>query len=180
MKTILGLDISSSCIGFAGLEIDDNDKINFVSCNYLKPLKTGSIIERLADTRDKIKNIIESVKPDYIAIEDIIQFMAGASTAKAIIILTSFNRMIGLLSFDYLGKLPQLFNVMSIRHGLKLNKILPKKDQMPALVSHHLGITFPYKYNKKGKVASESEDMADAVSVALYYAFILTGKIKKK
>ena len=51
---------------------------------------------------------------------------------------------------------------------------------MPELVSNHLGITFPYKYNKNGKIKDESYDMADGVAVALYYAFVLSKRIKVK
>jgi hypothetical protein len=181
MKKILGFDISSTCIGYCHLEIDeDNSKIKFISCDYIKPIKKGNIIERLSHTRDKIILILEKVQPDIIAIEDIIQFMSGASTAKTIITLTSFNRMIGLLCHDYLSKSPEMYSVMSIRHGLKLNKILPKKEDMPELVSKHLGIKFPYEKNKNGKIKPESYDMADGVSVALYSAMLLTNKIKKK
>ena len=179
MTKVLGFDISSTCIGYSVLEID-SDRIKFISCNYLKPLKNGNFINRLANTRDKIKKIIEEIKPDYIAIEDIIQFMSGASTAKTIITLTSFNRMIGLLSYDFLKKEPEYFNVMTIRHGLKLNKILPKKEDMPELVAKHLDIKFPYEKNKNDKIKTENYDMADAVSVALYYSLILTKKIKGK
>ena len=102
------------------------------------------------------------------------------STATTVVTLASFNRMIGLLSYDYLKSHPGLFNVMSIRHGLKLNKNLPKKEEMPDLVSKHLGITFPYIKDKKGKIKPESFDMADGIAVALYYAFILTNRIKIK
>lgn len=172
--------MSSSCIGYCVLEIDSNNNLVFDSVNFLKPIKKGSIIERVADTRTKIKSIISKINPDYIGIEDIIQFMQGASTAKTIITLTTFNRMIGLLAYDSLGRSPELFNVMSIRHGLKLNKILPKKEDMPALVEQHLGIKFPYVYDKNGKIKAESFDMADSVAVALYYGLILTGKIKRK
>lgn len=179
MSKILGFDVSSTCIGYCVLEIQDSN-INFVSCNYIKPIKNGSIIARIADTRDKIKKIIDSIKPDYIVIEDIIQFMSGASTAKTIITLTSFNRMIGLLSYDFLKREPEYFSVMTIRHGLKLNKILPKKEDMPELVAKHLRITFPYQKNKKGNLKLENFDMADSVAVALYYSFILTKKIKGK
>jgi Holliday junction resolvasome RuvABC endonuclease subunit len=179
IKRILGIDVSSTTIGYCVLDIKDNN-IEFVNAGYLKPLKTGSIIERIVDTRDKIKKIIEDVKPDHIGIEDIIQFMQGKSTAKTIIMLTTFNRMIGLCAFDYLNKSPELFNVMSIRHGLKLNSNLPKKEDMPELVSKHLGITFPYEYNKKGKIKVENFDKADGMAVALYFAKLLTGQIKRK
>lgn len=182
-KKILGFDVSSSCIGYCVLEVD-GDKVKFISCNYLKPIKTGNIIERIVDTRNKIKKIIEEIKPDYIGIEDIISFMQGKSTAQTIITLTTFNRMICLLAYDYLGRMPDLFNVMSIRHGLKINNIFPKKEDMPELVAKHLEITFPYERSTKGKnkggIKVESYDMADGVAVALYLAFTLTNKIKRK
>lgn len=181
IKKILGFDASSTTIGMCVLEWEtDTDDIKFVTCDFIKPIKKGTIIERIVDTRNKLQQIIEAVAPDYIGIEDIIKFMKGHSTAQTIITLTTFNRMICLLAHDYLGSSPELFNVMSIRHGLKTNKIFPKKEQMPELVSNHLGITFPYKYNKNGKIKDESYDMADGVAVALYYAFVLSKRIKVK
>lgn len=184
MKRVLGFDISSSTIGYCVLDIDDNNNINFIKSGYHKPIKKGTIIERIVDTRNIVRDIIYLYKPDYIGIEDIIQFMQGKSTAKTIIMLTTFNRMIGLCAFDHLQRSPELFSVMTIRHGLKLGKALPKKEDMPELVAKHLGITFPYersaKGKKKGAVKTESYDMADGVAVALYYAFVLTGRVKRK
>jgi Holliday junction resolvasome RuvABC endonuclease subunit len=185
MKRILGFDVSSSTIGYCTLEWnEETNEITFVSAGYLKPIKEGSIIEKIVDTRDKIVKIIIDSKPDYIGVEDIIQFMKGKSTAKTIIMLTTFNRMVCLAAYDYLKKLPSLFNVMSIRHGLKIDKQLPKKEEMSELVAKHLGIKFPYTYIKKGKnkgsIAVESYDTADGIAVALYYYFILSGRITKK
>jgi Holliday junction resolvasome RuvABC endonuclease subunit len=181
VKTILGFDVSSTTIGYCILSWDDsNNNISLVKANYLKPIKKGSIIERIADTRNKIQKIIVDAKPDHIAIEDIIQFMKGKSTAKTIIMLTTFNSMICLTAYDYLGKSPTLYSVMTIRHGLKTSKDLPKKEDMPALVAQHLGITFPYEYGKKGQIKMESYDKADGVAVALYHAFVLAEKIKRK
>src|SRR5258708_26919146 len=179
IKTIMGFDVSSSVIGFYILKVENNN-IKLIKVDYVKPIKKGSIIERLADTRTKIKKIIEDNAPDQICIEEIIQFISGGSTAKTIITLTAFNRMVGLLAYDYLGKSPELFNVMSIRHGIKIGKILPKKEEMPELVSKHLKIKFDWDLNKKGKPRPENFDRADSIAVALYYAFILTGKIVKK
>jgi Holliday junction resolvasome RuvABC endonuclease subunit len=178
-KTILGFDVSSTTIGWAVLGIDGYN-ISIVKTDYLKPIKKGSIIERIVDTRNKIQKIINDVKPDYIGIEDIIKFMAGKSSAQTIIMLTTFNRMIGLCAYDYLNRAPELFSVMTIRHGLKKDKIFPKKEDMPELVSKHLGITFPYQLGKKGAIKVENYDMADGIAVALYYAFVLTGRAKRK
>ena len=180
-KTILGFDVSSTTIGYCVLTWDEvTNDIKFVQAAYIKPIKKGSILERVVDTRNKIQKVIVAAKPDYIAIEDIIQFMKGLSTAQTIIMLTTFNRMIGLTAYDYLGKVPELFSVMTIRHGLKLTKDLPKKEDMPALVANHLGITFPYEYNKLGNIKVESYDKADGIAVALYQALLLAGKVKRK
>lgn len=78
------------------------------------------------------------------------------------------------------GRAPEFYNVMTIRHGLKLTKDLPKKEDMPTLVAQHLGITFPYEYNKLGNVKVESMDKADGMAVALYQALSLSGKFIRK
>lgn len=185
VKTILGFDISSTTIGHCALSWDETtNDIHFLDAGYIKPIKKGSIIERIVDTRNQIKKIIEGTKPDFIAVEDIIKFMKGKSSAQTIIMLTTYNRMACLAAHDYLSHSPTLYNVMTIRHGLKIGKVLPKKEDMPTLVSLHLGITFPYEYIAKGKnkggIKVESYDKADGVAVALYHAFVLSGKVKRK
>lgn len=180
-EIVLGFDVSSTTIGWCSLLVHKLTKvIIYEKLGYIKPTKNGNLIDRLAKTRDEVKKLIETINPDYIAIEDIISFMKGHSTAKTIIMLTTFNRMIGLCAYDYLGRAPELFNVMSIRHGLKNNKILPKKEDIPELVAKHLSIKFPYQENKKGNLKPENFDMADSIAVALYYAFVLTGRVKRK
>lgn len=188
-KKVLGFDVSSSCIGWGLLEIDEsNQSIKYLDSGLIKPIKTGTIIERLASTRDQISKIIKKCSPDHIGIEDIISFIRNKSTANTIITLAVFNRMVGLVSMDYLNKNPELFGVLDIRHGLKLTPDFPKKEEIPELVAKHLGIKFPYLYIKcgksKGKIHVTSYDRADGLAVALKYAFVLTGKsaksVKKK
>ena len=181
MARILGLDISSTTIGIAVLDLNEATKqIKVIDYDHYKPIKKGNILDRLIKTQKDIKKIIEQSKPDHIAIEDIVSFMGGGSTAQTIITLASFNRMIGLLAYQHLGRSPELFNVMSIRHGLKLTKELPPKEQMPEILAQHLGIKFQYLYKKNDEIASESYDRADALAVATYYAFVLSGKIIRK
>lgn len=179
-KRVLGFDISSTTIGWCHLEVDTSKKtIQYKKMGYIKPSKTGTLMERIVKTRDEVVELMFKINPDEISIEDLIKFMPK-STATTVVVLTTFNRMICLIAHDFLHKQPELFNVMSIRHALKLNKDLPKKEDMPDLVAKHLGITFPYEYDKKGKVKEVSRDMADGVAVALYHAFVLTGKVIRK
>jgi len=181
-KIVLGLDISSNTIGWCALKINEiTKKIIYLRSGFIKPFKSGNIVERLIQTRQEIISLIMDIKPDYIGIEDLIKFMPK-STATTVVMLTSFNRMICLVCYDYLKRSPALFNVMSIRHGLKVNKILPKKEDIPELIAQHLDIKFPYIISTRGKknIKVESYDVADGCAVALYYSFILTGKIKGK
>lgn len=178
-EIVLGFDISSQTIGWCALRIDDGYTISIIKYGYIKPPKKGHILERIVKTRDEVNKVINEIKPNYIGVEDLIKFMVK-STATTVVVLTSFNRMVCVTAYDYLQKYPELFNVMTIRHGLKLNKILPSKQDMPDLVAKHLGFTFPYEKNKKGKIKDENYDAADGIAVALYYAFMLTGRAKKK
>jgi len=182
---IAGFDVSSSTIGWCILDIDGYGNITPIKISHYKPPKDGNIFERLIETKKVISSIIKEYNPDEIAIEEIIQYMGGGSTAKTIIMLTSFNRMVGLAAYEYLNKAPSMYSVMTIRHGLKTSKKLPQKEDMPKLVAKHLKFKFPYIYetkkrSKKKSIAVESYDMSDGMAVGLYHAFLLTGKLKKK
>jgi Holliday junction endodeoxyribonuclease RuvC-like protein len=188
-KKILGLDISSSTVGYGVLSIDGY-KIDYIDSGWIKPSKKGTIFDRLEDARRKIEVILHKYQPDFIGIEDIVQFMPDKTSANTVITLAIFNRVLSMLVFDFLSAkhgqptLPLLLNVLAIRHGIKLSPDLPDKSDIPELVAQRLGITFPYDYKKSGEAKTESFDEGDGIAVSLYYAMILTGqkilKIKKK
>lgn len=175
---IIGWDVSSSVCGWSVLKIEQNN-VKYIDSGYFKPLKKGDIFERLKDTQNKVKVLLEKYKPNEIAIENITEFMANKSSSKTIIMLALFNRMVGMTCYDYLGKSPELISVMSIRHGLKLTKELPSKDQMPALVEKHLNITLSVERKKNGKIADEYYDKCDGIAVSTFFAFKLTEKLEE-
>jgi len=83
-----------------------------------------------------------------------------------------------------MGITPEALNVLKIRHTLKLTKVLPKKEDIPELVSHHLKIPYPwlYKTNRRTKqqqIMEESYDVADSMAVALAWAKLKTAPKKK-
>jgi len=175
MTKILGFDASSSTVGWCVLE-DKNGKPKFVECGYFKPAKKGGVFERLKDLKTKTIEIIEKYNPDEIAIEEIMKFLAGGSTATTIISLATVNRTVGLACYEHTGKEPSLCSVMAIRHKLKYGKVFPKKNEIPALVEKHLDITLPIIYGKKQQIKPETYDIADGCAVALYHYYKLMEK----
>jgi crossover junction endodeoxyribonuclease RuvC len=176
---VLGLDISSSTVGYSVIEYDGDDKPKLLICSSFNPPKKGSIIERLKETQNRITEILDTYRPDEVAIEEITQFMMGKSTAKTIIMLAVFNRSVGLACYDFTHKPPAMYSVMKIRHGLKTDKRLPDKTEIPELVAKHLDIKFPYVYRGKGdkkKIAKCSYDAADSLAVAYYHYTQLTNE----
>jgi Holliday junction resolvasome RuvABC endonuclease subunit len=175
---ILGIDASSATIGIAVIDCDDGYQFEkLITFEYIKPPKKGNIFERLEKTQKMILDVLTKYNPTHIAIEEIVQFMAGGSTAKTIISLATFNRMVGLTCYKYLTRPPEMLSVMKIRHKIKLSKIFPKKEEIPALLSKRLDIKLKPIHKKKSKeFAPEYYDAADALAVATCYMMILGGK----
>ena len=180
MAKILGFDISSSCIGWCVLELDDKTKqISYVISDIYKPPKKGDIIERLAKTKKAIIALLKKHSPDIVAIEELVKFMPK-STATTVIALTGFNRLVGLTVYEHQKQLPPCYNVMAIRHGIKFSSDLPSKQEIPDVVAKHLRMAPIIHYDKKGKIAMTTYDQADATAVAIYAAKIVAGDITPK
>lgn len=184
MKRVMGLDASSTTIGLCLLRYDDT-KIELEHVEFYKPPKKGNVFERLQSVRQYIFDMTSALKPDVVALEEILLWMGGGkkcpvckqkmgrqSTAKTITTLTALNRTVGLAVLDKTGNSPFLYNVMSIRHKIKEGKKIPRKEDVPERVAKILDIEFPYKLNKLKKIAKENEDMADAIAVALCHIFV--------
>lgn len=170
---ILGLDASSSTIGVAIIDVN-NKKIKLYHHEYYKPPKKGHLIERLYTTKQYIIQLLNNYKPDEVAIEEFIPFMKAKSQAATTITLGIFNRTIGLTIYEETKKMPHMLNVNSVRHTLKFGKKAPKKEEIPEVVSKHLGIEFPYykkinRRTKKEQIMVESYDVADSIAIGLAY-----------
>lgn len=164
---LLSLDASTTTVGLAVFDYTNFTDKKLVHHEYYKPAKQGDIFERLAKVRDYIYLKMETYHPDEVALEDIILFMKGHSTAATVSSLAVLNRTVGLAVYNHSGKSPQLLNVMKIRHAIKLGKTLPSKEEIPSLVAFHLEMEFPWILNKKEKPIVENYDMADAMAVGL-------------
>lgn len=163
---ILSFDASTTTIAYAYLSAEGG-KADLLDCGHYNPSKKLDLFPKLSKVQDFVKTILKSTSCQETALEDIILFMPGRSSAKTISSLAILNRTVGLTIFNEIGVAPQLLNVMTVRHALKLNKKLPPKEDMPDLVELYLNSKFPWVINKKGNVAVESQDRADAIAVGL-------------
>lgn len=171
MPRVLGLDASTNTIGICVLDYTLDGHFEIVVSNYYKPPKKGHPIERLAITKQAIEKVIEVYKPDFIALEDIILFMKGKSTAKTTTSLAALNRTVGLAAYDKTQNPPTLLNVLTIRHAIKIDQV-PDKEKIPETVAKRLNINFSWILNKNGKPIPENYDVADGIAVALAYALL--------
>jgi Holliday junction resolvasome RuvABC endonuclease subunit len=167
MKTIMGVDASTTTIGIAILT-DDNGLTKLKYSEYYKPNKKVSKLEMYIAAQRYVVDLADDFKIDEFVIEEYAKFMKGNSTAKTIIPLAILNTYIQIGVLQGLKIQPQVLNVMKIRHTLKKSKTLPAKEEMPDLVADHLGIDFPW-VKWRGKRRSENWDVADAIAVALAY-----------
>lgn len=179
MVRVMGIDASSSTIGLAIL--DAGKKIKLVHYEYYKPPKDKNVFEMLHEVKEYINTKIDEFNPDEVAIEDIIKFMANKSSAATTLLLAAVNRTAGLAAYEKMGKLPNMFSVMAIRHAIKLDKTLPTKEDIPGLIERRLRVKFKWikvqnKRTKQHVAIKENYDMADAIAVAL--CFVIKNECK--
>ena len=176
MKRVLGLDISSSTIGWATLEIDDKE-FKLKDYGYIKPSKKKqhSQIQRLSLTYDEIKKLILEQNPDEIAVEQYAsKFSSGRSTARTIIVLSTYNETISLCCFREFEKETYKYAPVTIRSELSkyFDKNIKGKDEAFDFVCKNIS-NFKTKPNRMGNIKKECYDEADAICVALCH-FIKT------
>ena len=170
MKVILGLDISSSCCGYAFLDVDKCIILEYGNIKVLKKDKY-SIVERLDNLSKKIEELCTKWQPEYVVIEEISKFMAHRSSANTMITLGIFNRVCALKTYQITNKIPIFYAPISIRSKIKkFMKLDDKihKEDMPNIIKQFFGSDkFNIKMKKNNKTIDTSTyDEADAVAVA--------------
>ncbi len=165
----LGLDISTSTIGYCILE---NDSIKDIGAIELSKLK--SIFEKAKKFRDIVKKIKSDYAIEEIFIEENLQaFRPGLSSAKTIVALARFNGMCSLIVSDVFELDPCFINVNAARKLVgfkkKKDKLKNTKEQILEFVMGlEKDISWPTKILKGGPrrgtevLQNYCYDMADA------------------
>jgi hypothetical protein len=166
--SILGLDISTSCTGYALITADTGALIEI---GYFKLDNFDDFFEKCDAFRGaltEVHNRHSSI--NKICIEENLQaFRPGMSSAKTINTLARFNGAASLVAYEVCNNLKPLFlNAISARSklGIKLDRKseVSTKQQIFEFVKPQIIIDWPLK--KTGKVNTACYDMADAYVLA--------------
>lgn len=179
--TVLGLDCSSSTIGWGLIGRHSDGTLALMSHGHIKPLPSKcGFMERLNDVFDRISALCATFKPDAVAVEDIIQHISGGSSmAQTITILAAFNRVAALAAWREIGNVA-FYPVATIRKIIRQNvgrKAKIGKEEMPAIVRAHLEPQFSDVPKTRGEGPAETTcDEADGIAVAWACAIDTRGK----
>jgi Holliday junction resolvasome RuvABC endonuclease subunit len=175
MKKVLGLDISSSVIGYGIIEFDDKD-IKLTKYGHIKPPSSdkGSLSFRALEASKDVRKLFLQEMPDEVVVEMYAnRFAAGRTTARTIIVLSFFNELCQMVCLDSLGKESTKYTVSSIRASI--SKYLKYKSISKDEIFETIKKAFPNftpRINKNGNVGAESFDQADAIAVAFCHAIV--------
>ena len=183
MKKVIGLDVSSSVIGYGIIEFD-KDSISLVKYGHIKPpgSEKGSLAFRGLEASKKVRELLIAESPDAVAVEMYAnRFSAGRSSARTIIVLSFFNELMSLTSLDSVGIETDKYTVANIRSTI--SKYLKNKSISKDQIFEVIRATFPSftpRVNKNGNIGTESFDQADAIAVAFCHAIVNQNKIGVK
>ena len=173
---ILGLDVSTSTVGWCLLEGEKIKDIGFISLS-----KGKSLVEKAAIFEKNLSIIADLRNITHVFIEAPLQrFSPGRSSAGTLVKLASFNGVTQFVCYQKLGISPELLNVTSARKSIGIQTQtqkkagIPVKEQVFGWVENKLQtIVWPEKVLKSGPRKGQSIrlpecfDMADAYVIAM-------------
>lgn len=172
---ILGLDCSSSVLGWGLIDIDTKELMaygyyNLASSKY-------PIMERLDYLYKIVTSLGQEFAPKKVVIEEIVKFMKGRSSAATIISLTAFNRAAALSAYHSIGNV-EFMNVNTIRKIIRVatkhdGKIL--KEEMPNVIKENLYSELKYYKKRTTGWTDQTYDQSDGIATA--WAFCLQTEV---
>jgi Holliday junction resolvasome RuvABC endonuclease subunit len=151
--TILGLDVSTSTIGFSVL--NENGKV--LELGYINLTKEPSLVEKGTAFKVKLNSLFSIYGLKKIYIEECFQrYSSGMSSAKTITRLASFNGIVQYICYNELSIVPSLISVHEARKACGIKTQSKKKagkavkEQVFEWVTAHLKWPWPTKVLKSG------------------------------
>lgn len=180
MNFTLGLDVSTSCTGWAVFDADDQ----FIDMGSIVLSKSPSLYTKAAAVRQVLNDLFVKYPICKVYIEENLQsFRRGFSSAKTLSTLARFNGVVSLVAYETFSVEPVHINVNAARKSLGIKLVrkkqggAPTKQQIFEWVDaelHASEITYPWpiKTLKSGPrkglelLDPKSYDMADAYVIA--------------
>lgn len=166
---VLGLDCSSSVLGFGLIDIDTKELVAYGYYNLAT--SQYDILQRLDYLYKIIQSLCEEFTPQTVVIEEIIKFMKGRSSASTVISLASFNRTAALSAYHSIGNV-EFLNVNTIRKVIKnacgLKDKIDKED-MPDIIKTYLYNDLKYYKKRTTGWTDQTYDQSDGIAVAWSY-----------
>jgi len=162
----IGLDISSSKVGIAVLDSDEN-----IILSEVIKFKTNTTLEdRALKFERRMREIDKAYVPLDIFVEQpAMMFKGGKTTAQTMAKLQRFNGMCSYIVYKTFDIVPILVNPRSARS--KLNIKIPRGQKPKKIiiewVENRYKEQFEYSMTRHGNPQPGTDDRADAIVVAL-------------
>tara|TARA_Y100000310_G_scaffold208119_1_gene208656 strand:- start:236 stop:790 length:555 start_codon:yes stop_codon:yes gene_type:complete len=139
MKVILGLDVSTSCVGWCLLQASDG---SLVAAGYIPLKDIKDMFCKAQRVQETLVALVDKHAIEAVAIEENLQaFRPGFSSAKTLITLARFNGIVSWLSYKCTNLNPEFINVNHARKsiGLKIDRksSLSTKEQVLEWVTYN-------------------------------------------
>lgn len=186
-RVVLGVDASSTTIGYTILEVRDKI-VSILDISYISLDMYEDLVDKAKFAEEKLKELYNKYSFNEIYIEEDLQkFKSGSSSSHVIRKLSRFNGMITYILYHLTGHKPTHLDVNYARKlvGCKVIKTKPSttKNQVLEWVKRNfyqnkLVISWPTKLITRGKFKGQTVeikecfDMADSYVIAYASNFI--------
>lgn len=175
-KKVIGLDVSSSCVGFSVFNYDKAG-IALLQVGHIKPpdSKKGSIIFRVFEYVKELRKLLATEKPNAVSIENFASgFSAGRTTAKTIVILATFNSITQMVVLESLGYEAEMLAVSTIRSIISkhLGAKSVSKEEMLDVITKQFSSQWKPRITKNGTIGAESLDESDGIAAGWAYCLL--------
>jgi len=163
---ILGLDISTSIVGFT--IVDQSEIVKTFAVDLRNKNNFPDIYSKYNHIQGELLDIQREYKIEHIFIEQSLQmFRSGFSSAKTLSTLSSFNGVITYLCYRELSIKPEHIPASSARKacGITIKKGTKAKEQVVKFLLDNEPC-FVVEYTKSGNLKPKYYDIADSIVIA--------------
>lgn len=172
-KTVLGIDASTTTIGYTVLSITDK-KVEVTAIDYITLSNYDELIEKADYAEIRLREVIEKYTPVEICIEEDLQrFTKGRSSSQVLRKLSRFNGMVTYILYKLSGVKPKHVDPSHARRivGCVIKNTKPNttKQQVLAWVKKRLTVDWPKKTVTRGKFKGQTQELKECFDMADSY-----------